>query len=167
VRGTQCLFPGDLVPGNGICEQFCAGESDCTQPAVAVGSSPLPSNRPHCLFPAAGGSRLCSVACNPVGSQGPSGCPSGSVCVYGTSASFIEFTFCDRAGTGTDGEPCNASNRCAEGFNCVDNPTQGIRCRALCRAGTNSDCTKTGYTCNPGAGGNPPMFGYCCPTTGC
>jgi hypothetical protein len=167
-RGTQCLFPGDFGPTNGICEQFCGKESDCTQAAVSVAGMSLPANRAHCIFQlnGAGPIDLCSVACNPVSSRGSSGCPSGSVCVYGSNASFPEFTFCDRAGTGTDGQSCNSSSRCAPGFNCLLNTNSMMICRAVCRAGNGSDCTAPNV-CKPGAGGSPPMFGYCCPSTGC
>jgi hypothetical protein len=166
-RTTQCLFPGDPVPGNGLCEQICAGDSDCHQPPVSVGGTSLPANAPHCLFAAAGasGPLYCSVACNPVSHQGASGCPTGSVCVYGSNGKFPEFTFCDRAGTGTDGQPCDGNFRCAPGFNCVQ-IAQTTRCRALCRANNSLDCTG-GTICQPGAGGSPPMFGYCCPGGGC
>ncbi len=166
VRGSQCLFPGDLTPGNGVCEQFCAAEGDCHQPPVSVGGTALPANGPHCLFSFSGSGPplLCSVACNPVSSQGTSGCPTGSVCVYGSNSMFPEFTFCDRAATGTDGQACDANSRCAPGFNCVEVGTD-TRCRAMCRAGNNGDCGT--LVCKPGAGGSPPMFGFCCPSAGC
>jgi hypothetical protein len=165
-RGTQCLFPGDFGPADGICEQFCAKESDCTQPAVSVGGTTLPNNKAHCIIPFSGSgpADLCSLACNPVSSRGASGCPSGSVCVYESNATFPEFTFCDRAGSGTDGQPCTA--RCATGFNCLLNTAGMSLCRAMCRAGNDSDCASP-LVCKPGAGGSPPMFGYCCPSSGC
>jgi hypothetical protein len=164
-RGTQCLFQGSLT--DGICEQFCSSDSNCTQPAVNVGGTALPNNRAHCLFQFGGTGpvNLCSLACNPVSSQGPSGCPSGSGCIYGSNATFSEITFCDRAGTAGDGQPCNSSFRCAAGFNCVGVGSSFI-CRAMCRANTSGDCSAP-LVCKPGAGGNPPMFGYCCPSTGC
>jgi hypothetical protein len=166
-RGTQCLFPGNLLPGDGICEQFCAKEADCTQPSVPVGGLALPNNRAHCLFrfTTPGPINLCSVACNPVATRGASGCPSGAGCVYGTDGNFPEYTFCDRAATGVDGEACSASFRCAEGFNCMS-VGGSFRCRAMCRANTDTDCPAQ-RVCTPGAGGTPPMFGYCCPSGGC
>jgi hypothetical protein len=166
-RGSQCLFPGDLTPGNGLCEQFCASDADCRQPAVSVGGTTLANNLPHCLFnvSGAGSPQICSVACNPVATRGASACPGGAVCVYGSNGSFPEFTFCDRAGSGTDGQACDANFRCALGFNCVAVGTT-TRCRALCRANTDGDCSGANL-CKPGAGGNPPMFGYCCPSSGC
>jgi hypothetical protein len=165
VRGTQCLFQGSLT--DGVCEEFCAGENDCTQAPVAVGGTSLSNNRPHCLFQFGGSGpiNLCSLACNPVSSQGASGCPPGSGCVYGSNATFPEYTFCDRAGSGTDGQPCDGNFRCAAGFNCAG-VNQSFICRAMCRANTNGDCAAP-LVCKLGAGGSPPMFGYCCPSTGC
>jgi hypothetical protein len=164
-RGTQCLFQGSLT--DGICEQFCGRDGDCTQSPVNVGGTALPNNRPHCIFQfgGSGPTNLCSVVCNPVASQGSSGCPNGSGCIYGSNASITELTFCDRAGSGSDGQPCDSNFRCAANFNCVGVGGSFI-CRAMCRAGTDGDCLAP-YVCKPGAGGSPPMFGYCCPSTGC
>jgi hypothetical protein len=164
-RGTQCLFQGSLTEG--VCEQFCSSDGNCTQAPVSVGGTALPNNRAHCLFQfnGTGPTVLCSVACNPVASRGASGCPSGSGCIYGSNASFPELTFCDRAGTGTDGQLCDSNFRCAAGFNCVGVAATFI-CRAMCRAGIDTDCPSP-LVCKPGAGGSPPMFGYCCPSAGC
>src|SRR5262249_53554328 len=116
----------------------------------------------YCLQP--GAPDVCTVACNPVSSQGASGCPAGSVCAYRSNNVVLEFTNCERAGTGTDGQPCDVDFHCAPGFSCVQ--STGQLCRALCRSGHSGDCTG-GYMCAAGAAGAGGMFGICCPSTGC
>jgi hypothetical protein len=160
-RGSQCVFPGDLNPDNGVCEQFCSRDQDCTEQGVI-----LPSNVPHCLNSLAGTTaKLCTVPCNPVATLGATNCPRGAACVYGNTGTIPEYTFCDRAGTGSDGQPCDGNFRCASGFNCVAINTS-TRCRAMCRANTDTDCTG-GFVCKPGASSVSPLFGYCCPSSGC
>jgi hypothetical protein len=36
----------------------------------------------------------------------------------------------------------------------------------MCRANTGSDCTG-GYQCKPGVSPTNPLFGFCCPSSGC
>jgi hypothetical protein len=166
VRTAQCLFPGG---SGGVCEQFCTVDGDCKQSAVAVGPTPEPMNIGHCLFKLGtqmGAPGLCSVACNPVSSQGASGCPTGSGCVYAGFGSVPEYTFCNQAGTAGDGQDCSTSFICQPGFSCIG-VGAGLKCRAVCRKDVNGDCI-SGYECKPGANGTSSvMFGYCCPPAGC
>lgn len=166
VRTAQCLFPGG---GNkGVCTQFCGNDSDCKQSPVSVGGTAEPINIGHCLFMigVSTGPRICSVACNPVSSQGASGCPPGAGCVYAGFGSTPEYTFCNQAGTAGDGQDCSTTFVCQPGFSCIG-VGQGLKCRAVCRKDTNSDCV-SGYQCLPGANGTSSvMFGYCCPPAGC
>jgi hypothetical protein len=161
-RGLQCLFPG----GGTACEQWCVTETDCTQRAVPVGDMLEPGNTAHCFFPLApdAGISLCSIACNPVATAGPSGCPTGGTCVWSNGSSRGEFTFCDTPSSATDGQAC-VNFGCAAGLTCTGTTApEGTHCRPVCRNGINSDCPNS-YVCN--TFGLPTMFGICCPATGC
>jgi hypothetical protein len=166
-RTTQCLSPGGGK--SGVCEQFCGNDSDCKQAPVAVGGTAEPLNVAHCLFAIGtqtGAPRICSVACNPVASQGASGCPTGAGCVYSGFGSTPEYTFCNKAGTAGDGQDCSVDFICQSGFSCIG-VGAGLKCRAVCRKDTTGDCI-SGYECKPGANGaSSVMFGYCCPPAGC
>jgi hypothetical protein len=167
-RTTQCLLAGG-AGGGGVCEQFCGNDTDCKQAPVAVGGTLEPLNVGHCLFAVgtqAGAPRICSVACNPVATQGSSGCPTGAGCVYSGFGAVPEYTFCNQAGTPGDGQDCGSAFLCQSGFSCIA-IGGGFKCRAACRKDVNSDCI-SGYECKPGANGTSSvMFGYCCPPAGC
>jgi hypothetical protein len=166
VAGAQC-FNGSQSSTPGLCLQLCAADGDCQQPPAPSGGMSEPNNKPHCTGTLADAPMLktCTVPCNPVAAAGPSGCGALN-CVYTSSAIIPEITFCQSAGTRGDGAECpNGNSDCAPGFSCVAGGVS-FHCRAVCRAGHTGDCPG-GDNCSPFADVTMPMFGICCPTTGC
>ena len=168
VRTTQCL--SETGSDSGECQQFCAGDGDCKQPAVAVGGTQEPGNVGHCVFAigtGTGAPRICSNACNPVTTGGASGCGIGAACTYSATGTIAEYTFCNLPGSAGDGQSCATDSLCQPGFSCLAALNGQFHCRPVCRKSTDSDCPAT-YQCKPGAAGNASvMFGYCCPAAGC
>ena len=81
----DCAAP-DICVGDGVghvCRQVCGVDSDCTAPAVPVGTTPEPGNLAHCLITLTSSTfSTCTLACNPVTKAGASGCPAGYACGY-------------------------------------------------------------------------------------
>jgi hypothetical protein len=107
---TGYVCTTDIPDGVPQCQQFCATDSDCTQPAVGP-----PGNKPHCLVTFADSvsdsvAKACDVACNPVTAAGASGCQTGLTCQYGGTSSLPEVTSCETSGTATDGTLCQGIN---------------------------------------------------------
>jgi hypothetical protein len=166
VRGDLCA----VSAGMATCSKFCATDSDCPGAAVASGSTPEPANVPRCTGLLQGtvtstAYPLCTVACNPVKAAGPSGCLAHQLCVYTVTPSGVDTTDCQGSYAGIEGNACSASNDCDVGLVCVGRAQ--THCRQVCRIGMSSDCTIAGDTCATPAGATAPMFGYCCPASGC
>lgn len=81
--------------------------------------------------------------CDPF--QNPTGCPAGEACFLfveppsGPCGTEHYGTMCMTPGTATQGEPCDAGNLCAAGFDCVITG-QGNQCVQLCQLGVNGQC---------------------------
>lgn len=168
VKGTLCT--GETASLS-QCRQFCIADGDCKQ--AAIGPT---GNIPHCIIGITGAMQeVCTVACNPVLAAGASGCGAGLACQVFRTMAIPQATDCSVGGAGGDAADCkvNGNRDCMAGFGCVSvtNMTTMVtesRCRKLCRAAPNtpSDCNPlVGYGC-VGPGTNP-MYGFCCPTTGC
>jgi hypothetical protein len=126
----------------------------------------------HCLLGLTGTSAtVCTIPCNPVTAAGASGCPTGTGCTGGGTQTIPEFTTCATVGTGTDGTTCTGDSSCASGYVCLQTTNAdggtAATCRQICRSGTNTDCSTSGYTCAAPSGVTNPMFGFCCPSSGC
>ena len=170
--GTLCIQ--DSVSAiTDVCHQFCNTDTDCTAAAVPAGSTAEPNNVGHCLLDLPGTSAtVCTIPCNPAPAAGPSGCPTGTGCMYGADANsgIPELTSCGTVGAGTDGIACTTTTDCSGGFTCISTTSSGgavtAACRQVCRAGVSADCPTT-YTCIEPAALTNPMFGVCCPAAGC
>jgi hypothetical protein len=150
-----------------ICRQMCDVQFDeyCTLPP-GPGSS---KNAPHCQQIELGTSiGLCTLPCNPVTAAGASGCPAGSRCFYQPRV-LAEITDCNTIdGTLTDGAACTRVVDCAPGFGCMQvGATSSYACREVCRYPMSSDCHTPGYLCTRMPFYAAPLFGFCCPSTGC
>jgi len=159
VAGDLCST--DSPNGVFTCQEFCATDADCKQPAVGPAG-----NTPHCIISLEDASELlCSVPCNPVTAAGPSDCQTGQTCSYSGTDTIPEVTSCGTGGAGVNGTSCMAPEDCAGGFACISGAAGTSACRQVCRARQNADCTAAGYACDelPGA----TMYGICCPAAGC
>jgi hypothetical protein len=166
VAGDLCSADAQNAPT--LCQQFCSTDTDCKQPAVASGSTAEPKNVGHCLIGLQGSSyQLCTVACNPVPAAGASGCPTGLNCEVAATSSIPELTACRSPGMVAEGATCSSAAPCAAGLVCVGASAAALHCRAVCRAGMNADCTIAGDTCAVSSSIANPMFGACCPASGC
>jgi hypothetical protein len=169
VRGDLCAVTGDAI----MCSQFCVGDSDCPAGGVASGPTPEPANVSRCANELTGtlsGATypLCTVPCNPVTSTGPTGCLTQLACQYRVTAAGVEITDCNGYGLVAEGASCASTADCARGLACSAAPDAGKgACRAVCRAGHDADCAVAGDTCHATPGVQQPMFGLCCPASGC
>jgi len=178
--GTICFTHGndDCQAGNlctkenasiSQCRAFCNADTDCPT-AHPTGTPPS-----KCLYTLTGATeKVCSVPCNPVPSQGASGCAAGLGCqVFGITPTgggpTLQLTDCATSGAGGDGADCttNGNDDCAPNFTCitVTGTTTTHHCRSLCRLTTNSDCTGGNICVTPASGTN--TYGFCCPAAGC
>jgi hypothetical protein len=82
-----------------------------------------------------------------------SGCPAGQACYPTTKATSNPcqpeqyYYLCALAGTGTQGDDCNSSNDCAQGFVCVVTGT-GTECEEMCGSSGTAGCSG-GRICEP------------------
>jgi hypothetical protein len=146
LRGAACIAAGS----SGICAHYCAHDAECAALSTSVSDS-------VCVPP------FCSNPCNPVASQGPTGCPAtGLSCIVFSNPNPTQITSCvPTSGTAGDGESCTTSFDCQGGLNlsCASH-----RCRRACRIHTPADCNP-GEICGTPVGET--IWGFCCPSTGC
>jgi len=162
--GNQC----SLVDSNfgSFCRQICLVDSDCTQPFVNSGVTLEVNNVGRCVIATGAMWGTCTYACNPVTAtaSGLNGCSGNLACQYSTTGSAPEETDCGGFGATPEGGFCANSSFCQTGLSCFG--TVG-HCRQVCRNGTNADCSVVGETCHAPPFVVGPMFGLCCPSTGC
>jgi hypothetical protein len=165
VAGRICL---SLTGVDKICRKLCdteSGDEACPQPAALDAGR---AEQSHCLALTVNGTLgECTTPCNPVTAAGPSGCPASQMCYFipFLNADVLGLTDCTSiVGTLTDGQVCTRRTDCAPGFYCRE-ITQGgqLVCRQMCRLGTDSDCSLSGYKCVQ----DIVSFGGCCPNGTC
>ena len=118
---------------DGICDVFCATDSDCSGGAICALQLSDGSGG------AIAGVTLCTNACD---LSTNSGCPSGTACQLSQeqTGSMSYFTFCDTAGSLTAGETCDETTTfCAPTYGCF-NTGSGMSCAQYCYVGTSNAC---------------------------
>jgi hypothetical protein len=165
VAGAICLT---LTGVDKMCRKLCDHDNldqDCPQPAAQDAGR---AEQSHCL-PITVNDSLgeCTTPCNPVTAAGPSGCPVGQMCYFVpfVNADILGLTDCTTlVGSKTAGQACTTRTDCAPGLYCRE-ITQGAQlvCRQLCRLGTDSDCSQSGFKCVQ----DITSFGGCCPNGIC
>lgn len=119
--GTQCFRFSCGTQSVGMCKRLCSADGQCAGGRCA--------NDVQCAGQATG-FRMCSQACDPVGTA-TTGCAPGLHCMIFAG----EMTDCDcRAPTQTGGNnaPCTDSRNCQPGFHCL-RMSGSMVCRELCR----------------------------------
>ena len=84
------------------------------------------------------------MGCNPVSS---SGCLSGTACVLGVrdDMSGRAYTYCQPAGSGTEGQSCYDYFDCVPGSACFEYAEEVWRCMPYCTLPAGSECRPGTY----------------------
>jgi hypothetical protein len=127
---------------DGICDLFCASDSDCTGGGI-------------CALQLSNGSGgaiadvlLCSNTCD---LSTNSGCPTGTACQISQeqSGQMRFFTFCDTAGTGTAGATCNGTTTlCAPTYGCFSTSSTMMSCAQYCYVNASNACSGNPSNCS-------------------
>ena len=160
-KGDSCLGP---VP---TCRRSCENETDCLGTAIPVGDGAEPRNIARCSSKEfyGNGAPTCTVPCNPVPLAGASGCASGLGCNY-LGYETTDYTDCQPPGEAEEGEPCTPQLNCRMGPSCVGLTDLSV-CRVVCRPEVPEDCSNGDVCITHATPVSNPMFGFCCPASGC
>ncbi|MGE0784396.1 MAG: hypothetical protein AB7S26_01810 [Sandaracinaceae bacterium] len=131
--GSACAAGQTCVSGSCVsptCSPACASGESCVSGSCHCGSGPACSAGQTCVSGSCITSPTCSESpCRVVSPQ--CGCASGQACDYSGST-----RGCFAAGTRTEGQACDATNKCAAGLTCAG-PSTARFCARYCASDSN------------------------------
>lgn len=153
--GLVCIVAQSCL---GRCFKFCRSDAECTNTTCT-----------REVIPMQGGQKVCDVPFNDncIPSVGNTGCGTGAMACYLSSAS-PQHTFCDCPfGATASNGLCTHTRDCVKGLACVDRGTgEPATCLQVCRlnsmecpSGLPASCRQ--YYGNPRGTMPHPTFGYC------
>jgi hypothetical protein len=163
--GLHCATDGTPP----VCRQYCNLDSDCKQAPAMSGGVAEPSNVARCIEGlSASATKLCSLSCDPVLANNDTGCATGRVCGFFTTATnpSYEYTDCIITKGNADGATCLMQSDCVAGDTCAQTQGSSPHCRPVCRPSQASDCAAPSQCLSSPSVTNP-IFGACCPAAGC